>query len=153
LEEMKRIYPVQRGDVIYHTRYLFHRTIPITSATKVRDNHDDTKVYRRYSIRYGVGSTTIVPPGYGTELSVLYDPKNGGLSADSICRKDRVPWYPQAYPHMTDAVERQFWKEYTTMLRHHMPIAEQRQTIRKQEMRPYLKALAKEQHKLSVVAQ
>jgi hypothetical protein len=92
-----------------------------------------------------MGSTTVIPPGYGTELSVLYDPNNGGLSADQICSKDQIPWYPQAYPHMTGIVEDKFWKEYATMLQHHIPIADQRLQLRKQEMRPYLRQLAHEQ--------
>jgi Phytanoyl-CoA dioxygenase (PhyH) len=143
LEEMKRIYPVRKGDVIFHTRYLFHRTVPISSSKRKGDQ--DRKVFRRYSIRYGMGSTTIIPPGYGTELSVLYDSKNGGLSADRICSKDQIPWYPQAYPHMEGIVQDIFWKGYTSMLQHHIPIAEQRLQLRKQEMRPYLRQLAHEQ--------
>jgi hypothetical protein len=143
MEEMKRIYSVRKGDVIFHTRYLFHRTVPITSSK--RDREIDSKVFRRYSIRYGMGSTTVIPPGYGTELSVLYDPNNGGLLADQICSKDQIPWYPQAYPHMTGIVEDKFWKEYATMLQHHIPIADQRLQLRKQEMRPYLRQLAHEQ--------
>ena len=147
MEEMKRIYPVQRGDVIFHTRYLFHRTVPIASATTPTEQ--DSKVYRRYSIRYGIGSTTMIPPGYGTESSVLYDPQNGGQSADTICRKDQVPWYPQAYPHMEGPIQQEFWKQYTAMRQHHIPMVEQQLQSRKQEMRPYLRQLAQEQSSTS----
>ena len=143
MEEMKRVYPVRKGDVIFHTRYLFHRTVPISSTSKKREQ--DPKVFRRYSIRYGMGSTTIIPPGYGTELSVLYDPKNGGLSADKICSKDQVPWYPQAYPHMQGIALDVFWKQYLSMIQHHIPVAQERLQLRKQEMRPYLRQLAQEQ--------
>ena len=95
-------------------------------------------IYRRYSIRYSPGDATI-PPGYGTELSVLWDDANGGRSANEVCRIDG-PWYPQAWPSalasevagLADLVENK------------MPVAEERRAARKQEMKPYLKQLAHE---------
>ena len=149
LEEMKRIYPVRRGDVIFHTRYLFHRTVPISTKSSSHNHNDSSHtrrrhVYRRYSIRYGQGSTTIIPPGYGTELSVLYEPRNGGRSVEEICTThDRVPWYPRAVPHIPPGrLREELYQAVTTMQQHHLPMAEERLALRKQEMKPYLRRLA-----------
>jgi Phytanoyl-CoA dioxygenase (PhyH) len=92
MEETSRVYDIRRGDIIIHTRWLFHRTIPFKDS-------DDTnsRIYRRYSIRYGPGSSKI-PPGYGIEYSVLWNETNGGKSADDVCRLDNgTPWYPIAW--------------------------------------------------------
>jgi ectoine hydroxylase-related dioxygenase (phytanoyl-CoA dioxygenase family) len=136
MEETKRIYAVKRGDVIFHERWLFHRTVPFDRAF-VAEHKEDELIYRRYSIRYGPGSATI-HPGYGTELSVLWDEQNGGRTADEVSRLDG-PWYPQAWP---TASEREL-QELRGLVESKMPIAEQRQIERKKEMRPFLKKLAR----------
>lgn len=144
MEETKRIYPVRKGDVIFHTRWLFHRTVPFERSyvAKHQQQEEDTElVYRRYSVRYSPGSSK-VPPGYGTELSVLWDEKNGGRTADDVCRLD-APWYPQAWPATIpsemDGLE--------DLLRNKIPVAEERRARRKEEMKPYLKQLAQEQRR------
>jgi hypothetical protein len=112
-------------------------------------------------IRYGFGSTSIIPPGYGTELSVLYNASYGGLSATEICEQDHgTPWYPQAYPHLdvtrtrttttttSSSVSRtDFDQQLQNLIHYKLPIAVQRQLSRKQEMRPYLQQLAQEQYR------
>jgi len=83
------------GDVIFHTRWLFHRTVPF-HRDKVfhrERNNENPLLYRRYSIRYGPG-TSIIPPGYGTEPSVISEKMNGGRSADHVSKYDSA-WYPQ----------------------------------------------------------
>ena len=86
---------VQAGDVIFHTRWLFHRTIPFDRdmVSNRLANKEDPVLYRRYSIRYGPG-TSIIPPGYGTETSVISEEKNGGRSADQVSQYDSA-WYPR----------------------------------------------------------
>jgi Phytanoyl-CoA dioxygenase (PhyH) len=122
MEETKRIYDIKRGDgklfgrirfcdshssshipyyvflVIFHDRWLFHRTVPFTKETIQSGiaNDDDPLVYRRYSIRYGPGSS-IIPPGYGTEPSVISLEENGGKTADAIAKYDAA-WYPKVFP-------------------------------------------------------
>ena len=98
MEESKRIYEIKRGDIIFHTRWLFHRTVPFEkhAITDRLANNRTPLLYRRYSIRYGPGSS-IVPPGYGTEISVLSNEENGGRTADEVSRLD-APWYPKAWP-------------------------------------------------------
>ena len=83
------------GDVIFHTRWLFHRTIPFHRdvVSSRAENNEHRLMYRRYSIRYGPG-TSIIPPGYGTEPSVISDIKNGGRTADDVSQHDAA-WYPR----------------------------------------------------------
>jgi ectoine hydroxylase-related dioxygenase (phytanoyl-CoA dioxygenase family) len=136
MEETKRIYAVKRGDVIFHERWLFHRTVPFDRAF-VAEHKEDELIYRRHSIRYGSGSA-VIHPGYGTELSVLWDEQNGGRTADEVSRLDG-PWYPQAWP---TASEREL-QELQGLVENKMPVAEQRRTERKKEMKPFLKKLAR----------
>ena len=81
--------------MIFHTRWLFHRTIPF-HRDKILSrvaNKENPMLYRRYSIRYGPG-TSIIPPGYGTEPSVISEESNGGRSADHVSQYDSA-WYPR----------------------------------------------------------
>ena len=83
------------GDVLFHTRWLFHRTIPFhrDKILSRAANNENPMLYRRYSIRYGPG-TSIIPPGYGTEPSVLSEERNAGRSADHVSLYDSA-WYPR----------------------------------------------------------
>lgn len=82
------------GDVIFHTRWLFHRTVPFHSDVLLSKAASKKKMlYRRYSIRYGPG-TSIIPPGYGIEPSVISKESNGGRSADQVSQYDSA-WYPR----------------------------------------------------------
>lgn len=78
MEETKRVYDLRKGDIIFAERWLFHRTVPFDREVIKRRiaNDGDPLLSRRYSIRYGPGSSEI-PKGWGTEISVLWDEKNG----------------------------------------------------------------------------
>lgn len=78
MEDVKRVYDIKKGDVIFHHRFLFHRSIPFKrdAIEKRISRNDEQLLYRRYSIRYGPGHSKI-PKGWGTEMSVLWDSKNG----------------------------------------------------------------------------
>lgn len=135
MEEIMRVYPINRGDVVFHTRWLFHRTVPFhrgyVNKWKEHFSRKDL-LYRRYSIRYSPGSAQI-PPGYGMEWSVLWNNENGGRTADEVSQADG-PWYPQAWPvalpfekmKLSELVDRKF------------PIAEKHRSIREIEMKRLL---------------
>ena len=102
MEETTRIYDLKRGDVIFHTRWLFHRTVPFNRDV-VKDrisNDDDPLLYRRYSVRYGPGYS-MIPKGFGLEPSVIWDESNAGRSADEVSHYD-APWYPKVWPHVDE---------------------------------------------------
>ena len=128
MEETSRIYPVQRGDVVFHTRWLFHRTVAVERPTS------NDKVYRRYSIRYGPGSKTVVPPGYGTELSVLSDSANGGRSLNEVNAHDG-PWYPQAWPPLPVSANHKFLQDFLALKNERLPIAMERRKLRVKELK------------------
>lgn len=110
LERNSVVFDIRRGDVIFHDRWVFHRTVTVNeyermmtrdgNPAKDRDNdrgnneqgsrHD--KIFRRYSIRYAPGNA-VVPPGYGVELSVLHDNNNANRTLDEIVERSG-PWYP-----------------------------------------------------------
>uniref|UniRef100_A0A7S1BEY9 Uncharacterized protein n=1 Tax=Corethron hystrix TaxID=216773 RepID=A0A7S1BEY9_9STRA len=137
LESRKRVYEIKRGDVILHTRWLFHRTIPfkprgLQAATKSRV----PPLYRRYSVRY-VPGTTVLPKGFGTEMSILLDPDVGGKTLNDACASGG-PWYPRVWP----AVDK---NELIALEKHSQTkIREGRGKLAEvqAEMRPFLEALA-----------
>lgn len=132
LEETKRVYrDLQAGDVIFHDRFLFHRTIPQTSG-------NNKKIRGRYSVRIGPGSS-VIPPGYGTEPAVLYREDHGAQTANQV--SGTWPWYPQVWPTAVDS-ELQAWHEFCTSI---YPQAVELQNTRKQELKPHLQRLAQRQ--------
>jgi hypothetical protein len=134
MEESMRVYDVKRGDVIFHDRWLFHRTVPFDRQVPrlVED-----PLYRRYSVRYGPGSS-IIPPGYGLELSVLWDERNSGRSADQVSNLDG-PWYPRVWPSVIASELEQI----PSLIREKLPVAEASRKVRREEMKPYLAELRK----------
>ena len=131
LEETKRVYlDLQAGDIIFHDRWLFHRTIPQTGESKT--------IRRRYSIRLGPGSS-VIPPGYGTEPSVLFRDEHGGQTADQVSKT--WPWYPRVWPN-ADETELNAWREFCDSI---YPVATDKQTKRKKELKPYLQRQAQAQ--------
>lgn len=136
MEETARIYPVRKGDVVFHTRWLFHKTVP------VQQKGATNRVFRRYSIRYGPGDDTILPPGYGMEPSILWDPSNGGKSADVVSQRDG-PWYPVAWPHMASLST--FASDLAALCEVKLPVALERRNERIKEMKPFLRQLAKQE--------
>ena len=89
-----------------------------------------------------VPGSAIIPPGYGTELSVLYDASNGNRSADEVSVADG-PWYPQVWPSV-DAKE---MMDLNDLINKKIPIAQERKLARQKEMQPFLKAAAAKQQK------
>lgn len=56
MEETKRIYELQRGDIIFHQRWLFHRTVAFERDYVAAAEDGDNLLYRRLSVRYSPGS-------------------------------------------------------------------------------------------------
>lgn len=137
MEETKRIYNLQKGDVIFHQRWLFHRTVPFEKGYA---SHKEL-FYRRYSVRFSPGSA-IIPPGYGTELSVLWNEENGNRTADKVCELDG-PWYPEVWP----ATNMEEIKDLKSLVHDKMSTSLERKLTRNKEMEPFLKQAASKQRK------
>ena len=115
LEKNKVVYDLRKGDVIFHDRWVFHRTVTMGEYKKMardiatEEEEDNgrweqtsrlnSKIFRRYSIRYAPGPST-VPPGYGVELSVLHNEDNANRTMDEIVKRSGLPWYPKVWPNV-----------------------------------------------------
>ena len=140
LEKNKVIYDLRRGDVIFHDRWVFHRTVTVSEAAKeqgVSEKPQTDKLWRRYSIRYSSG-TAIVPPGFGVELSVLHDSANANRTLDEIVERSG-PWYPKAWPHSQSTAEDETIEGIEELVHEKIPKAEQLQKDRKKQIQQLLK--------------
>lgn len=130
MEETKRIYHIKKGDVIFHTRWLFHRTVAFNQS--LIDRNQDP-IYRRYSIRYAPGSA-IIPPGFSTEYSVLWNQENAGRTADEVVKLDG-PWYPRVWPSVNDDEVAQL----QSLADEKLSVAERERESKLKEMAPIIK--------------
>ena len=137
MEDTKRIYEMKRGDIIFHQRWLFHRTVAF-DRDYVAQRRDQNLLYRRYSVRFAPGSA-IVPPGFGTELSVLYDKQNGNRTTDEASHE--IPWYPRVAP--TASIRE--LQGFEALIKEKMPVAQGLKIARQKEMQPFLKEAAARQ--------
>jgi len=156
LEQNRVIYDLKKGDVIFHDRWLFHRTVTVGEYDKMareksgEQQHEEKKIqtdkiFKRYSIRYAPGSSR-VPPGYGVELSVLHDETNANKTLDNIVEKSGSPWYPKVWPHVlktkpisSKTAEEEEIEGITDLVHNKIPRAEVLQKERKQEIQRLLK--------------
>ena len=145
LEERKVIYDLKKGDVIFHDRWLFHRTVTVDEYSQMAGTTAEAtdKIFKRYSIRYSPG-TARVPPGYGFELSALHNPDNANSTLDEIVERDG-PFYPKVWPHVTkkDSSDVDYAEEIeglTELVYEKIPRAEQIQKERKREVNRLLSA-------------
>jgi hypothetical protein len=104
LEKSSRIIDIKRGDVVFATRLLFHRTLAVTEEGVEYYKSIDQEYLRRYSIRYVPGSARL-PNGWSVEWSVLADPSNVGRSLDEIAEKHETMYYPKVWPQVEDRLK------------------------------------------------
>ena len=136
LERNSRTYNVKAGDVLFMTRWLWHRTISMKENER---NLPNSQIFNRYSIRYALGDATL-PRGYGTELSILWDNENEGKALNDV---SGGPWYPQVFPSVNlDEIN-----EISDMINKRIPEAELLLKERQKEMKPYLNAISRQRVK------
>lgn len=104
LESKKVIFDIEKGDIIFSTRTLFHRTIDVTDAGKDYYRSKGLTSLNRYSIRYTPG-TARLPDGWVAEWSAITNSNNVGSSLDSIVTHDDALWYPKVWPTFDDDLE------------------------------------------------
>jgi hypothetical protein len=101
IDSTKVILDVERGDIIFSTRTIFHKTMDVTDDGKKYYQSKGLDVLNRYSIRYTPG-TAKLPNGWLAEWSAVADKDNPGKSLDDIVN-NKVEnadflWYPQVWP-------------------------------------------------------
>lgn len=95
--EATGVYPhMKLGDIIFHTRWLFHKTTDLSEQGRLFYRNQGLTSLNRYSVRYVSGKATL-PTGFVNELSVFSNPKNAGRTLDEVTQLD-APWYPQVWP-------------------------------------------------------
>lgn len=99
IESRKVIFEIEKGDVIFSTRTLFHRTLDVTDSGKEYYRSIGRTSLNRYSIRYTPG-TARLPNGWVAEWSAIMDANNVGQSLDDIAEQDTSLWYPKVWPNM-----------------------------------------------------
>jgi hypothetical protein len=98
IEATKWIPDIRKGDVIFATRSLFHRTVPVTFRGKGFYKQQDIQYLNRYSIRFVPGSARL-PHGWTFEWSIKANSENSGLTLDSAMEeRENLLWYPKVWP-------------------------------------------------------
>jgi ectoine hydroxylase-related dioxygenase (phytanoyl-CoA dioxygenase family) len=136
IEKSKFVFDFQKGDILFHTRWLFHRSEPVNSNGLAYFKNQLRKdvCLKRYSIRYELGSAR-VQRGVSIESSILINPDNGGKTLDEICEKDG-PWYPRCSPEVNAAE----MKELQKLVGENFHLVEAKKKEVFQKLLPYMKA-------------
>lgn len=97
MERSRIVFDYRKGDILFHTRWLFHRSLPVNDKGLAHFNTLGQPVaLKRYSIRYELGSARL-QRGMSVEPCILMNPHNRGKTLDEVCEQDG-PWYPQCTP-------------------------------------------------------
>jgi hypothetical protein len=104
IERSSRVLDIKKGDVIFATRLLFHRTLAVTDDGIEYYKSIDKEYLKRYSLRYVPGSARL-PNGWSVEWSVLSDPANVGRSLDEIDENSETKFYPKVWPRVEEHLE------------------------------------------------
>ena len=110
IEATKVVFDFQKGDCLFCTRWLFHRSMPINEeGLKYYEMQNMEPLLKRYSIRYVPGTAHMIR-GLCTEPCVLLNPETSGQSLDKICDSQEgedggmsKPFYPQCWPRQPDS--------------------------------------------------
>lgn len=101
IDGTKKVFDFKRGDVLFHTRWIFHRSMPMTDdGEKHFQKLGKDPAIKRYSVRYEFGSSSLLR-GMSGEFAILNNPQNSGKSLDEVCTSDG-PYYPRCWPPVAD---------------------------------------------------
>jgi len=102
IDATSKVFDFRKGDIIFTTRWLFHKSIPLNDdGVAYLENQGKEPVLKRYTIRYESGEA-ILPKGYSLEESILANPENAGRTLDDVAKFDGRPWYPKAWPSVDE---------------------------------------------------
>jgi hypothetical protein len=105
IEETAQQFDIKRGDVIFATRLLFHRTVPVSAEGRKHYAAIGKQFLNRYSIRYVPGSARN-PNGWNVEWSVMANSQNVGKSLNDITEQEGgKAFYPQVWPTVQEVTD------------------------------------------------
>lgn len=120
VDSTSKVFNYRRGDVLFHTRWLFHRSMPLTDAGRRHfANLGVEPTFKRYSIRYDYGDSRLIR-GFNAELAVLLNGDNTGKTLAEVNQNDG-PFYPKCWPGAISAEE---MEEVDRLVAERFPIAE-----------------------------
>lgn len=140
IESSKIEFDYQKGDCLFCTRWLFHRSVQINEEGM--KHYSDDQALKRYTVRYERGTARLVR-GLSVENCVLMDSENGGKSLDAVCESGG-PFYPLCWPPLPDPGKQQTQME--KLVRETFPDLEVK---RKQAMKEVMELLNKNKPKSS----
>jgi len=105
IEKTAKILDIKRGDVIFATRLLFHRTLTVTDNGLDYYNSISKEFLNRYSVRYVPGSARL-PNGWSVEWSMVSNPANTGKTLDEVADDDATMYYPKVWPQLEDDIDK-----------------------------------------------
>jgi Phytanoyl-CoA dioxygenase (PhyH) len=105
IEATKWIPDVKKGDIIFATRSLFHRTVEVTPEGKAYYASRGIEYLNRYSIRYVPGSARL-PTGWTFEWSIKSNGDNEGKTLDVAMENQNrnYLWYPRVWPTIDEDI-------------------------------------------------
>ena len=112
IESKKVVLNLRRGDVVFATRLLFHRTLSVTDEGREYFASIQRPTLNRYSIRY-VPGTARIPTGYHFfEWSRTLDDSLGGKTLDEVSLpapsesgEIKPLWYPKVWPSIDRSMD------------------------------------------------
>jgi hypothetical protein len=100
MEKVAFVPDLKCGDVIFHTRWLFHKTAPLNDDGREHFRENGLLCLNRYSVRY-VPGTARLPQGFVNEWSMLSDSSNAGKMLKDVSGD----WYPTVWPGIDDDLD------------------------------------------------
>lgn len=120
IDGTRKVFDFRKGDVLFHTRWIFHRSMPLTKLGEEHFREMGTKpTFKRYSIRYDYGDSRLLR-GLNAEFAAVLNDENKGKALAEVCRDDG-PFYPRCWPESMSANE---LKEVDRLVAEKFPIAE-----------------------------
>lgn len=102
LDKTSEIFDLKRGDVIFASRLLFHRTMPVTKEGQNFFKQTGKENLMRYSIRY-VPGTARLPYCFSSEYSLMDNAENFGRTLNEVANDaSNECWYPQVWPSIQE---------------------------------------------------
>ncbi len=121
IDKSQKVFDFEKGDVLFHTRWLYHRSMPLTSAGREHfAKLGKEPTLKRYSIRYEYGDSCLLKGFMSLELPVFLNPENKGKTLAQINREEG-PFYPRCWP---ESMNMNQIEEMNRLVADKFPIAE-----------------------------